>query len=229
LERRGLVDRVDDGNMFTLGSGMALLAASAARPRSLTSASRAVLSEVASATGESASVNVLVDDDLSVLTVEQALGPSELTGFNWLGQRSPATATAAGKVLLAAYGSDQVAERLADLLTSLTVATLTRNELLEELDDVRTTGLALCRDELEVGLSAVAAPVRDSTGIVAALSVSGPTARIFGPRHAEIVDAVRVGGQRLSMQMGSVPATSLDRSKKEPATRQLDDDAGPSS
>ncbi|EID81783.1 MULTISPECIES: IclR family transcriptional regulator [Rhodococcus] len=205
LERRGLVDRVGDGSTFVLGNGIALLAASAARPRSLTEVSRSVLSDVASTSGESASVNVLVNDELSILTVEQSIGPSGLTGFNWLGQRSPATTTAAGKILLAGYSDDQLEDILPELVTNCTPATLTREEFINQLSEIRTSGLALCRDELEVGLSAAAVPIFDSSGLVAALSVSGPTARIFGSRHVEVVEAVRAGGLRLSLQLGSAP------------------------
>ena len=47
------------------------------------------------------------------------------------------------------------------------------------LDDVRARGYATAVEELEPGLWAVAAPVRDATGaVVAALSVSGPTVRL---------------------------------------------------
>jgi DNA-binding IclR family transcriptional regulator len=210
LERRGLVDRVEDGNAFVVGHGVALLAAGAGRPRSLTEASRSILMDVASEAGESASVNVLVDDDLSILTVEQAIGPSGLTGFNWLGQRSPAAATAAGKVLLATQPADVLAKRLRDLVVPHTEYTLTRAEFLAELVDVAASGTASCRDELELGLSAISAAVVDSTGVVAALSVSGPTARVFGPRHDDVARAVRDGAERLSLQLGSTPAVLPD-------------------
>ena len=49
----------------------------------------------------------------------------------------------------------------------------------KDLELARRRGFALTVDELELGLSAVAAPVRDRSGsVVAALSVSGPSMRL---------------------------------------------------
>ena len=61
----------------------------------------------------------------------------------------------------------------------LTPKTITvRARLEEELADVRLRGYAVTNEELEVGLSALAAPVRRRDGaVIAAISVSGPSTR----------------------------------------------------
>ena len=57
----------------------------------------------------------------------------------------------------------------------------TKPELREELALVREQGYAVAVDELEVGLTAAAAPVRNAHGdVVASMSVSGPTFRLDG-------------------------------------------------
>ena len=205
LERRGLADRVDDGGAFVLGNGIALLAASAARPRSLSEISRQTLSELAATIGETVSINVLTDDG-SVLTVEQVIGSSGLTGFNWLGQRSPAFATAAGKILLAQLPPGDVTRLVPDGTPKLTAHTLDRQSLLKEMPTIRALGFATSRDELELSLGAVAAPVFDSTGIAAAVSASGPTVRIFGERHRDIAACVVTAAAQISTRLGSRPA-----------------------
>lgn len=205
LERRGLAERVDDGASFVLGNGVALMAAGAARPRSLSDVSRPILQDLCVSSGETVSVNVLTEDG-EVLTVEQVLGSSGLAGYNWLGQRSPSIATAAGKVLLAQLPEDQLARVLPDELPRLTSHTLVRADVVAEFTTIRRLGFATCRDELELGLSAVAAPVFDSTGTVAAISISGPTARVFGDRHHELAAGVVSASEQLSARLGDHPS-----------------------
>jgi DNA-binding IclR family transcriptional regulator len=69
-------------------------------------------------------------------------------------------------------------------LTRFTPHTITdREHLAGALDTIRAVGYATAVDEIEVGLSAVAAPVRGAAGAcVAALSISGPSFRLDASR-----------------------------------------------
>ncbi|MBP2639239.1 MAG: yagI [Firmicutes bacterium] len=64
--------------------------------------------------------------------------------------------------------------------------------LLRELAAIREKGYALDDEELELGLTCIAAPIvgRDHA-VVAALSLSGPTSRLQGDRCQEIIQQVR--------------------------------------
>ena len=80
-----------------------------------------------------------------------------------------------------------------------------------ELDTVRREGYATAADELELGLSAVAAPVLDESGrAVAALSVSGPTLRLSPRRVAElrpiVIKQARALGELLGHETEGVHA-----------------------
>ena len=70
----------------------------------------------------------------------------------------------------------------------MTTDTVVDRAALEDvLERVRRDGYATAADELEDGLSALAAPVRGPTGeVIAALGISGPTLRLTGPRVAEL-------------------------------------------
>ena len=71
---------------------------------------------------------------------------------------------------------------------------------------VRDDGFAVAAEELELGLSAVAAPVFDSGGgVVAALSVSGPTLRLSPRRVAELRPIVIKQARALSEALGHRP------------------------
>ena len=100
-----------------------------------------------------------------------------------------------GKVFLA-FGAAEL-PRLASS-TRFTPHTITDREHLDgALDTIRAVGYATAIDEIEVGLSAVAAPVRGATGAcVAALSISGPSFRLGASRLDHTGCAARRAGRR---------------------------------
>ena len=68
---------------------------------------------------------------------------------------------------------------------------------------MRAHGYATIVDELEVGLAAVAAPVRDAAGaVVAALSVAGPTARLADHRLSLLGRVAIEQAHTVSTQLG---------------------------
>ena len=91
-----------------------------------------------------------------------------------MGRLVPAHGSALGKVFFA-WGSLPLP---AEPYARLTEATASDAAGLG-LDGIRARGYATTVDELEPGLWAVAAPVRDGSGrVIAALSVSGPSVRV---------------------------------------------------
>lgn len=68
---------------------------------------------------------------------------------------------------------------------------------------IAADGYVISTEELEHGLTAVAAPIRDHAGIViAALSVSGPVYRLDDRRAREVIPAVVAAAAALSERMG---------------------------
>jgi DNA-binding IclR family transcriptional regulator len=89
-------------------------------------------------------------------------------------------------------------------LPSYTTDTVTsRARLRRELAEVRDQGYAVAVDELEVGLTAIAAPIRNAHGdVIASLSVSGPTFRLGEPRVKELVPVVQDAADEVSRRLG---------------------------
>jgi IclR family pca regulon transcriptional regulator len=94
-----------------------------------------------------------------------------------VGTRFPAAATSMGRAILAFLPENELDAQLRGLkLEARTPYTVTKAKPLRaEIDRVRQQGWCLLDQELEVGLRALAAPIRDSTGYpVAAINVSMP-------------------------------------------------------
>lgn len=206
LEAHGLAEQLPDRGRYRLGVGVLRLAGATRSRMDLVQESRPVTSALAAEVGET--VNVVILSGRETLYLDQVSGTSALQIHNWVGKRNPIHATANGRVLLAHVSEaerDAILAALTDSggeLARLTMRTLvTREAVLADLEQIREQGYGVVRDELEVGLTAVAAPVRDSAGdVIASLSVSGPTFRIEGrlePISAQVSRAARAVSARL--------------------------------
>jgi IclR family acetate operon transcriptional repressor len=82
--------------------------------------------------------------------------------------------------------------------TLITPASLGAN-----LDHARAAGFAFDDEEHALGLRCISAPIFDETGdVIAAVSLSGPMARILDDRVAPLADMVMKAAGRISAQMG---------------------------
>jgi DNA-binding IclR family transcriptional regulator len=156
------------------------------------------MTALAEATGET--INLGVPGLSGVEHLAQVEGTHFLGTTQWVGRTVPYHCSANGKVLLA-FGA---AGAVQGPLEALTSRTITEPVLLSaELETVRREGYATAADELELGLSAVAAPVLDDSGrAVAALSISGPTLRLSPRRVAELRPIVIKQARALGEQLG---------------------------
>jgi DNA-binding IclR family transcriptional regulator len=121
---------------------------------------------------------------LSVIRGDQVVQVAQLDSRYLLGTRDwteidvPAHTSALGKVFLA-WGVLDLPGAPLDRLTPATITT--KAELERDGDTARSRGYAVTVDELEVGLTGIAVPVRGARGdVVAALGISGPTSRLSG-------------------------------------------------
>jgi len=162
---------------------------------------RPICRKLAADSGET--VNIAVLSDRSALYLDQVAGQSALQSHNWVGQHIPLHATSNGKVLLSGLSSDEVDNRLPKLPSYTSDTVTSRARLRRELAEVRDQGYAVAVDELEVGLTAIAAPIRNAHGdVIASLSVSGPTFRLSEPRVKELVPVVQDAADEVSRRLG---------------------------
>ena len=177
LERRGLVQRAGDRRV---APGPVLLRfAHRDTGASLVALAAPALRVLSELSGET--INLGVPTPLGVEHLAQEESRHFVGGTNWVGRRVPYESSANGKVLRA-FASD----------------------LPPTGASIRAQGFAVAVDELERGLSALAAPVFGaSNGVaIAALSISGPTIRLTRDRIAELAPALLEQARLVSERLG---------------------------
>jgi IclR family acetate operon transcriptional repressor len=174
LERHGIVARDGKRGRVRPGPVLLRLAVSDFSHRRLVELAAPILDEIGDRTRETVNLSTPMRDGVNHLA---QVDSDYLVGTtNWVGRAVPLHCSSTGKVFLA-FGSAELPKGALDRLTKHTITD--RQALTRDLEIARRRGFALTVDELEVGLSAVAAPVRDRSGVVvAALSVSGPSMRL---------------------------------------------------
>ena len=201
LENSGLVEQVADRGKYRLGMGILRLAGATTARLDVVQEARPICRALATATGETVNVAVLAGG--SALYVDQVAGGSSLQAHNWVGQHIPLHATSNGKVLLSELPETELAATLGTLAAHTGSTITTRKILRTQLAEVREQGYAVAVDELEEGLTAVAAPVRNAHGdVVASLSVSGPTFRLGDAQVAAMLPDLLESAAEISRRLG---------------------------
>ncbi|HZN74885.1 MAG TPA: IclR family transcriptional regulator [Micromonosporaceae bacterium] len=167
-----------DGRFFSLTPRLLELGYAYLSSLSLPEVAEPHLEALVAEVNESSSVSVL--DLPDVVYVARVPTTRIMTVSISVGTRFPAHATSMGRVLLAGLPDEALSEYLAsvqlDRLTPRTVSSV--DALRTELARVRSQGWALVDQELEEGLRAVAAPIRDRAGrTIAAVNVSAHASR----------------------------------------------------
>lgn len=197
LERAGLVAQDGERGRLRPGPAILRLAQRGMLERSLVEFAREPLEALGRLSGET--VNLAVPGPNGVEHLAQVDGRHFLATGQWLGRTVDYHSTAVGKVFLA-FGRGPAA---AAPLVAHTPHTITDQRLLRaELARVRRRGFASAIDELELGLTAIAAPVRGAAGdVIAALSISGPTQRLDARRIEELAPVLIGEARALSRRL----------------------------
>jgi DNA-binding IclR family transcriptional regulator len=197
LERSRLVQR-DHAGAFRPGALFSVYAARPSALHDLAELARPTLERLGELSEET--VNLAVPRGSEMVSIAQVESRYVVGATNWVGVDVPSHCTAAGKVLLA-YRMIELPS--GDLERRTAHSAVDRAHLDHVLVEVRRRGWAASLDELEVGLGAVAAPVRAVDGsVVAAIAVSGPTARINDRGITALGDLLVAETRKLSAQLG---------------------------
>ncbi|SAL68620.1 4-hydroxyphenylpyruvate dioxygenase [Caballeronia udeis] len=183
--RRCLLTLVDlgylahDGKFFTPLPRMLRLGSAYLSTSSLTQIAQPLLANARDELQESVSLAVL-DEGYSVFIARAEAIRIVSTGVK-LGGRLPAYCSATGRVLLSGLPEDEIRRHLDSVpMKHLTTRTLGNTDaVMQAVKRASEDGYAISNEELEIGMSAMAVPVRNRAGeIEAALSVSVFSGRV---------------------------------------------------
>jgi IclR family acetate operon transcriptional repressor len=210
LEAEGLVARenafVSDArsSAYRLGPTLVSLGGLALRQINIRAVALPQMRQLAQQSAETVDLEILVGRE--VMIIEEVPGEHMLrvgVGDN-IGARYPAHTTSTGKLLLAALSEDEFKEFLSGKLTAATPYTIVDKQALrDQIEVARKQSWASAWEELELGLVAVGAPIRGSDGdVIAAISISGPTARIGKSKIKELASLVIETAKAISRDLG---------------------------
>ncbi len=200
LEDAGMVAAVESGR-YVLGPELITLGAAALQQIDLRRIALPILHELASSSGETVDLEILVGSE--VLIIEEVPGDHLITANSNIGTRYPARCTATGKALLAHLPPARRATAIGESAHGCGPRALNDSQLEAELAMIRKRGYATSYEELESHLHAIGAAILDHRSVaVAAVSVSGPAARMPGERESAIAALVIDACARISHALG---------------------------
>ncbi|MEP9378651.1 IclR family transcriptional regulator [Aquabacter sp. CN5-332] len=205
----GYVRQIKDSKRYRIGRPLFALAASSLDEIEMVSLATPVLEDLCHDTGETSHFAVRMGNQ--VLIVAERAGDGVFQMVSRAGAVRPAHCTALGKALLGAMTSQQFDRYLKTAtLAPFTQKTITDKDLLvQEIENVRRTGIAYDDGELNTEVRCCATPVWDFTGqAVGAIGISGPIWRLSIQTLQDKAQLVRRAAERLSTEFGWVAAES---------------------
>ena len=187
LEAHGFVEKAPGGRGYRLGWKLVELAGRLLSRYGLRELAAPFMEELAERSGEIVHLSIL--EGAQIVYLDKRGRSQPLTVATTVGGRSPAHASAMGKVLLAGLAEAELERVLGGRrLERFTPTTITdRRRLAGELEGIRRRGYATDDEETFPGIRCVAAPLLDGAGrVLAAISITAPTQRMDARRRSEI-------------------------------------------
>ncbi len=203
LEQLQFVQQDEELGLWHIGVKAFIIGNGFVSARDFVAESRPYLHRLMEETGETA--NLGVQDDGYAVFLAQVESQEMMRMIVKLGSRAPLHASGVGKALLASMEEAEI-ERILQRrgLPKVTPNTLdTPAKLRADLTEIRERGYACDYEEHAIGLRCVASTIHDETGkALAAISVSGPKARITDSLMHELGAAVSRTAREITARLG---------------------------
>jgi DNA-binding IclR family transcriptional regulator len=166
-------------------------------------AARPVMQKLMEKTGET--VNLVCFEDMQAVYIDQISNTKSLLRmFTRVGARVPLHSSGVGKTFLSARPPAEALDyfRSAKKVRYTKNSLVREDEFLQDLEETRTRGYAVDREEFEDGVGCIAAAITQNGRVAGAMSISGPSSRLLGANlnrlAAEVVRSTAVISQHLS-------------------------------
>ncbi len=205
LERVNAVRRIKSNGKVTIGEGLISIVGSMSWTDHLISIARQFLRELAHETGEAIGLTSIEGGLCHIFF--QIESTFNVQVRDWTGERFPIHVTSTGKLYLAELGESELNKFLGKPMQAFAPGTITDpDQMLLEIEKVAEEGVSWTVDELEKGLSSIAAPIRDHAGhFIAGLYLSAPGYRFSGVRERNrIRDLVRAVARDITAELAEL-------------------------
>jgi len=209
MEKYELIEKSPEGDRYRLGLKLHELGTKAVESRTLRSEAHRFLLELSRKSRET--VSLAVPGPGGAVCLDRVDSPDTIiTTRTAIGGRFPAHCSAVGKATLAYLPEEEIDAILAMAggLTRYTPFTLTRiADVKENLRQIVLRGYSIDNQELERGISGVAAPVLAKDGVIlAVVGIVGPTPRFRGKELAQKIALTKETTSKISASLGGQPS-----------------------
>lgn len=202
LENLGAVERLEDSGQFRIGPSILAMAAGIESSLSLRTLANPVLRALMEDVGEAAGLSVPAGYTMHY--IDQVDSDKAVQVQDWVGIRIPMHLVCSGLMMLAHWPSAAVESFLSRELEKRTDRSVTdAAQVRRRLDQAREAGAVWTIEELEEGISSVAAPVFNGSGeVVCCVHLHGPSFRFPSDGAERIERCVKLAAHQISELLG---------------------------
>lgn len=193
LSQKGFVRKHPQTDKYLLGWSVLELITNIYQSDELSAVCLPEMTRLRDTTGET--VSLYIRSGLERLRIQGVESNEPIRNVANIGKTYPLFIGASGKVLLA-FSDPAVVEQV--LEDSSVPADFNREDLLNQLEEIRVDRYAISIQERDEGAAALAAPIFGRNQFQAALSVSGPVSRFTHEKMSEYIDIILQASSRIT-------------------------------
>lgn len=147
-------------------------------------------------------IDLAIFEHDQLIFVDQISAPHRLSAVSGVGVTFPLHCTANGKAMLSKLDEANLNKLLPNQLPAFSPNTITdRQELFEELEQIKRTGIAFDREEHTEGICAIGVSFWDPMGTLAAISIPVPSIR-FNRKEETLIQALQECYEKIEVYLG---------------------------
>ncbi|OQY38825.1 hypothetical protein B6228_04000 [Candidatus Atribacteria bacterium 4572_76] len=214
LSRYSVVEKEDETSRYKIGLRLFKYSNSLLRSFDLRQMVKPILKKVCNETQETTFLTVWRNNQGLCIDSISSSRSTNTHLFVEIGREMPFHCTASSKILLANQSIEDI-KRIINKKNFLryTPNTITDHEkLLIHLLDIKNKDYAICDEELEEGIKAIAAPIKNINGkTVASITITGLAKRISSSNMERLIKIVTNSAQEISKKLGYKDGSTLKK------------------
>lgn len=203
LIKHGYVMQNEDNKKYRLGPSFLILGANYLYQNDLRKIAVPYLKKLGQELNETVFLAIF-QNELVICIDTYEVSRNNVTYFVRQGRVMPFNCTAAAKVILA-YQKEKVIKKLVvpkNMVKNTKKSIIDPNLFIEHLKEIKKKGYSICKEEMEEGVMAIAAPIWDiKSRVVGSVAVVGPLTRIENSEKV-FIEKIKETGYLISREMG---------------------------